>query len=33
MSEKDPRSGKFWKCPKCGKLCLGAWCACEKEGN
>ena len=34
MSEIDPLKDKFWNCPKCGKLNLGAWCPCEKgEGK
>lgn len=33
MSETDPLKKTFWNCPKCGKLNLGAWCACEKEGE
>ena len=31
MSETDPLKNKFWNCPKCGKLNLGAWCPCERE--
>ena len=31
MSETDPLKNKFWNCPKCGKLNLGAWCSCERE--
>ena len=26
-----PLKNKFWNCPKCGKLNLGAWCPCERE--
>lgn len=33
MSEIDPLKGKFWNCPECGKLNLGAWCPCEREGK
>ena len=31
MSDTDPLKNKFWNCPKCGKLNLGAWCPCERE--
>ncbi len=31
MSEIDPLKNKFWNCPKCGELNLGAWCPCDKE--
>jgi len=31
MSETDPLKGKFWTCPKCGKLNLGAWCPCRDK--
>lgn len=31
MTETDPLKNKFWNCPKCGRLNLGAWCSCEKE--
>ena len=33
MSETDPLKNKFWNCPKCGRLNLGAWCPCEREGG
>jgi len=33
MSEVDPNKNTFWNCPKCGKLNLGGWCACEKEAK
>lgn len=31
MSDTDPLKGKFWVCPKCSKLNLGAWCPCAKD--
>lgn len=31
MSDTDPLKGKFWNCPKCGKLNLGAWCPCDDK--
>ena len=31
MTEADPIKNKFWKCPKCEKLNLGAWCTCEGD--
>ena len=33
MSDTDPLKNKFWNCPKCGRLNLGAWCSCAGEGE
>jgi hypothetical protein len=33
VSDIDPLKNKFWNCPKCGRLNLGGWCNCVREGE